>query len=170
MSCSTGIFDENRYFDVFVEYAKNSPEDILIKITAANRGPGKAILHVLPTLWFRNTWSWGKGYEKPLLEQRGCANGFAAVVASHPDLGVRYLYAEGSVPIYFTENETNRERVFGTPNPSPYVKDGINDCVVLGQSHKVNPEKHGTKASPHYQLEVPGGESRVIRLVLTPLA
>jgi len=166
----TGAFDQNRYFDVFVEYAKNSPEDILVQISVANRGPEQATLHVLPTLWFRNTWSWLQGSQKPLLEQRNESNGFATIAASHPDLGVRYLYAEGSVPIHFTENETNQERLFGTPNKSPYVKDGLNDRVVLGRANAVSPEKQGTKASPHYLLEVPAGETRVVHLVLTPLA
>jgi hypothetical protein len=166
----TGIFNQNRYFDVFVEYAKDSAEDILIKITAANRGPDKASLHVLPTLWFRNTWSWQKGSPKPLMEQKSAPDGTCVIAASHADLGVRYLYCEGSVPVLFTENETNSERLFGSPNQSPYVKDGINDCVVLGRSDKVNPEKHGTKASPQYRLEVPAGESRVIRLRLTTAA
>ena len=92
------------------------------------------------------------------------------IAASHPDLGVRYLYCEGSVPLLFTENETNQERVFGQPNPTPYVKDGINEYVVQGHADKVNPKKTGTKACPHYQLEVPPGESRVIRLRLTPVA
>ena len=167
----TGVFDQNRYFDVFVEYAKDSPEDILIKITVANRGPDQAVLRVLPTLWFRNTWSSQRGLPKPLLEQREGPDGFAVIAASHPDLGVRYLCAEGSVPLLFTENETNQARLFGCHwNQSPYVKDGINDCVVSGQSDKVNPDKHGTKASPHYCLEVPGGESRVVRLRLSAAA
>jgi hypothetical protein len=166
----TGVFDQDRYFDVFVEYAKRSPDEILIRITAANRGPDKAVLHVLPTLWFRNTWCRQKDCPKPLIEQTEGPKGYVALAASQPDLGVRYLYAEGSVPIYFTENETNPERVPGAPNLTPYVKDGINNCVVLGQTNKVNPEKHGTKASPHYVLEVPGGESRAIRLLLTTLA
>jgi len=166
----TGIFNQDRYFDVFVEYAKESPEDLLVKITVANRGPDQAVVHVLPTLWFRNTWSWQKNAPKPLLEQREGPDGSTVIMASHPDLGVRYLYCEGSVPVLFTENETNQERIFGTPNQAPYVKDGINDYVVFGRADKVNPEKHGTKACPHYRLEVPGGESRVIRLRLNPVA
>jgi hypothetical protein len=166
----TGIFDQNRYFDVFVEYAKESAEDILIRITAANRGPDTASLHVLPTLWFRNTWSWEKDSHKPLLEQKDAPAGSTVIAASHPDLGVRNLYAQGAVPILFTENETNQERVFGTPNPQPYVKDGINAYVVQGRTDRVNPEKHGTKASLHYRLEVPAGESCVIQLRLTPAA
>lgn len=166
----TGIFNQDRYFDVFVEYAKPSPEDILIRITAANRGQEKAGLHILPTLWFRNTWSWGQNFAKPLLEQGRAPKGSVAITASHPDLGVRYLYAEGSVPILFTENETNQERLFGVPNRTPYVKDGIDEYVVHGRSDRVNPKKIGTKACPQYFLEIPGGESRVIQLRLTVLA
>ena len=166
----TAIFNDDRYFDVFVEYAKESAEDILIRLTVANRGPRKASLVVLPTLWFRNTWSWGGDPSKPLLEQRAGSGDTSVIAASHPDLGVRYLYCEGSVPLLFTENETNQERVFGKPNPTPYVKDGINECVVQGHADKVNPKKTGTKACPQYQLEVPSGESRVIRLRLTPVA
>ncbi len=166
----TGVFNGDRYFDVFVEYAKESAEDILIRITVANRGPQKAGLIVLPTLWFRNTWSWGDASAKPLLEQRAGSGDAAVIAASHPDLSVRYLHCEGSVPLLFTENETNQERVFGKPNPAPYVKDGINDRIVHGHLGKVNPKMTGTKACAHYQLEVPPGESRVIRLRLTPAA
>ena len=164
----TGIFEANRYFDVFVEYAKESPEDILVRITAANRGPEAATLHVLPTLWFRNSWSWDQNGHKPLLEQRESAAGATVIAASHPDLGVRYLYAAGAAAALFTENETNLERVFQTRNAQPYVKDGINDYIVLDQAAKVNPEKHGTKASLHYKLDVPAGESRTVELRLTP--
>ncbi len=164
----TGIFNGDRYFDVFVEYAKESAEDVLIRITVANRGPQKASLVVLPTLWFRNTWSWGNACAKPLLEQRTGSGDTAIIAASHPDLGVRYLYCEGSAPLLFTENETNQERVFGKPNANPYVKDGINEYVVHGHTDKVNPKKAGTKACAHYRLEVPSGDSRVIRLRLTP--
>ena len=166
----TGIFNGDRYFDVFVEYAKESPEDILIQITVANRGPQKASLVVLPTLWFRNTWSWADHSAKPLLEQKTGSGDTTVIAASHPDLGVRYLYCEGSGPLLFTENETNRERVFGQPNPTRYVKDGINEYVVHGQADKVNPKKTGTKACSQYLLEVPPGESRMIRLRLTPVA
>ncbi len=164
----TGVFNEDRYFDVFVEYAKESPEDILIRITVANRGPQKAVLDVLPTLWFRNTWSRGENSARPLLEQKTGPEGTAVIAASHPALGVRYLYCEGSVPLLFTENETNQERVFGKPNPTPYVKDGINEYVVHGRADKVNPQKTGTRACAQYRLEVPPGESRTIRLRLTP--
>ena len=166
----TGIFSEDRYFDVFVEYAKESAEDILIRITVSNRGPERADLAVLPTLWFRNTWSWGKDSVKPLLEQKTGTENTSVIGASHPDLGVRYLHCEGSAPLLFTENETNDERVFGQPNSTLYVKDGINEYVVQGHADKVNPKQTGTKACPHYQLEVPPGESHVIRLRLTPAA
>ena len=166
----TGIFDQNRYFDVFVEYAKETPEDIFIRITAANRGPSAAPLHVLPTLWFRNTWSWGPNGHKPLLEQRAAPDGSTVIAASHPDLGMRYLYAGRDVPLLFTENETNFERVFGTRSSSPYVKDAINDYVVSGRRHEVNPENHGTKASAYYRVDVPAGESRTICLRLTAAA
>jgi len=165
----TGIFDQNRYFDVFAEYAKESPEDILIRITVANRGPDKASLHLLPTLWFRNTWSWHENTSKPLLEQRDAPSGSVMIAASHPDMGVRYLYGEGSVPVLFTENETNTERLLGVPNRTPYVKDGINEYLVHGRSGKVNPARIGTKASPQYFLDVPAGGSQIVQLRLTIL-
>jgi hypothetical protein len=164
----TGVFDQDRYFDVFIEYAKASAEDILIRITVANRGPEAASLHVLPTLWFRNTWSWYGDSAKPLLEARSASDGSAVISASHPNLGVRHLYCEGSAQLLFTENETNFMRVFGTPNRSPYVKDGINDFLVHGRVESVNPAMTGTKACPHYCIDIPPGESRAIRLRLTP--
>ena len=126
----TGIFNEDRYFDVFVEYAKQAPEDILIQISVSNRGPKPATLHVLPTLWFRNTWTWWPDTPKPSLKEVFGPGDAPVVAASHPDLGERYLYCEGDAELLFTENETNNERVFGTANQSPYVKDGINDYVV----------------------------------------
>ena len=137
----TGVFNEDRYFDVFVEYAKQSPEDILIQISVSNRGPEAAKIDVLPTLWFRNTWAWWPGTPKPSLKQISGANGARLVAASHAQLGERYLYCEGEVPLLFTENETNNERLFGTPNAFPYVKDGINEYVVHGNHNAVNPAK-----------------------------
>ncbi len=110
----TGVFNGDRYFDVFVEYAKQSPEDLLIQISISNRGPEAATLHVLPTLWFRNTWTWLPGSPKPSLKQILSRKGVQAVSVSHADLGERYLYCEGDVPLLFTENETNNERIFGT--------------------------------------------------------
>ncbi len=163
----TGIFNQNRYFDVFVEYAKETPEDILIKISVANRGPETATLHVLPTLWFRNTWSWSAGEPKPDLREVDVAEGSAVLAASHEELGERFLYCEGQPPLLFTENETNPARIAGTPNHRPHVKDAINDYVVNGRQSAVNPAKTGTKAAAHYQLAVEPGETRTIRLRLT---
>jgi len=117
----TGIFDNNRYFDVFVEYAKQTPEDILIEITVCNRGQEQAALQVLPTLWFRNSWTWWPGTPKPFLARVAAQHGVLAVAASHTELGKRYLYCDGDVPLLFTENETNMERIFGTPNETPYA-------------------------------------------------
>jgi hypothetical protein len=161
----TGVFDQDRYFDVFVEYAKESPESLLVQISVFNRGPDPAELHVLPTLWFRNLWSWKPKIEKPSLQRVG-----NAIRAVHSDLGERYLYCEGDVSLLFTENETNNQRIFGTPNASPYVKDGINDYLVQGRQDAVNPEEKGTKAAAHYRVTVPPGGSKVIRLVLTDRA
>jgi hypothetical protein len=165
----TGVFNDNRYFDVFLEYAKNGPEDILMKITVANRGPEKAELHVLPTLWFRNDWAkWiAKPSERPNLKQVKGPDGTTAISVDHPVLGKYNFYCEGDVPLLFTENETNYERIFGTPNTSPFVKDGINNYVVHGQQSAVNPEKTGTKASAYYRLIVSPGQSTTVRLRLT---
>jgi hypothetical protein len=164
----TGVFDEDRYFDVVVEYAKADPEDLLIKISAANRGPAAATLQVLPTLWFRNTWSWKEGTPKPELTQVPGGPTASVISATHADLGARYLYCEADPPLLFTENETNRERLFGAPSRTPYVKDGINNYVVSGQADAVNPAKVGTKAAAHYQLSVGAGKTEVIRLRLSP--
>jgi hypothetical protein len=158
----TGAFEGDRYFDVFVEYAKAAPEDVLIQITVCNRGTESAVLHVLPTLWFRNEWSWGKAATRPLLRQ--VAPG--VIAASHPDLGERVLSCEGAAALLFTENETNSERLLGTPNRTPFVKDAIDRYFVQGQQGAVNPEQKGTKASAHYPLTLAGGESRTLRLRL----
>jgi hypothetical protein len=166
----TGIFDGDRYFDVFVEYAKHTPEDILIKITVWNRGPEPALLHILPTLWFRNTWSWTDGKVRPILRRTAAPRGPSVVVASHPELGERFLYCERDVPLLFTENETNSERILGTPNRTPYVKDAINNFLVNQQSAGVNPEEAGTKVSPHYRVTVSPGQCEVIRLRLNDIA
>ncbi len=162
----TGVFEQNRYFDVYVEYAKQSPEDMLVHISIVNRGDLSASLHVLPTLWFRNTWSWSEGAVKPLLKQVDARGDGYAIEAVHPTLGTRYLYCEGAEQLLFTENETNAERLYGSPNPSPYVKDGVNDFIVYGNTEAVNPDRVGTKASSHYRLEIGPGETRVIRLRL----
>ena len=166
----TGVFDEDRYFDVFVEYAKRAAEDVLVQIRVENRGPEPAAIHLLPSLWFRNTWTWWPGTTKPSLKQLRNEDGWKVVVASHAQLGERYLYCEGDVPLLFTENETNNERIFGTPNQSPYVKDGINNYVVGGNQSAVNPEKAGTKSAADYQLTVGAGRTTTIRLRLTDLA
>jgi len=169
----TGVFNEDRYFDVFVEYAKDGPEDILVKITAANRGPEPAELHLLPTLWFRNNWaSWiaesNRATKKPNLRQIEATTGTTAAVATHSLLGELILSCEGDVPLLFTENETNHERLFaGQKNESPCVKDGINDCVVQGNKDAVNPGKQGTKVAAHYHLVVGPGQSSSVRLRLT---
>src|SRR6266699_1820847 len=169
----TGVFNGDRYFDVFVEYAKEGPEDILVRITAANRGPGAAELHLLPTLWFRNDWSaWiaasNRAAEKPILKQIEAAAGTSTVTATHPLLGKYIFSCEGDVPLLFTENETNHELLFpGQKNESPHVKDGINNCVVQGKQGAVNPGKKGTKVAAHYRINVGAGQSKVIRLRLS---
>jgi hypothetical protein len=157
----TGVFDEDRYFDVFVEYAKGDPEDILIQVTVHNRGPEAAAVHVLPTLWFRNNWSWGDA-PKPSL--RETAEG--TVTATHHVLGERTLYCDGRPELLFTENESNASRLWGQPNPSPYVKDAFHEYVVAGREDAVNPARTGTKAAALYRLEVPAGGSKVVRLRL----
>ena len=164
----TGVFNDDRYFDVFVEYAKGSPEDILIQITAINRGPDAAELHLLPTLWFRNDWAkWiAKPSKRPEIKQITLPEGVTAVSAEHEVPGSYHLYFEGDVPLLFTENETNYERVFGTPNQTPFVKDGINDYIVNGRKTAVNPDKNGTKVAAHYELKVNPGESAIVRLRL----
>ncbi len=167
----TGVFNDDRYFDVFVEYAKGGAEDILVKITAANRGPEAAELHLLPTLWFRNDWSsWisesNRAAKKPTLKQIKSAAGTSAVAAAHPLLGEFTLSCEGDAPLLFTENETNHELLFGQKNVNPYVKDGINDCVIQGNQGAVNPDKQGTKVAAHYQATVAAGQTIVIRLRL----
>jgi hypothetical protein len=141
----TGVFNDGRYFDVFVEYAKATPEDLLIRITVHNRGPEAAELHVLPTLWFRNQWSWGGNAAKPSLSQVGGDSETAVVHAVDGDLGDHYLYCDGATPLLFTENETNSQRIFGQPNATPYVKDSINDYLVHGKTDAVNPQRTGRK-------------------------
>ena len=164
----TGIFDQDRYFDVFVEYAKDGPEDILIQISAVNRGPELATLHVLPTLWFRNTWaSELNGEPRPLLRAMGEGRNLSVIAAAHAQLGERFLYCEGAPPLWFTENETNEERIFNRPNSTPYVKDAFHECLVRDRTDLVNPAQTGTKAAAHYLVSVPPGETKTIRLRLT---
>jgi hypothetical protein len=158
----TGIFDDDRYFDVFVEYAKADPEDLLVKISVHNRGPEAAQIHLLPTLWFRNTWSWGEGEQKPAIQaDKG------TIRASHPKLGDYTLQCEGATELLFTENETNASRLWGQPNPSAFVKDGFHEYVVTGSANSVNPAKVGTKAAAHYVLTVPAGGNTTVRLRLS---
>jgi hypothetical protein len=163
----TGIFDEDRYFDVFVEYAKAEPEDILIQITVCNRGPEPAEIHVLPSVWFRNTWSWGRNDDKPELKVVAAGRDVRAIAARHRVLGERYLYCEGAIDLLFTENETNTERAFNRPNEQPYCKDGIIHAVVRGNKNTINPELRGTKASAHYRLTVGAKSTQTVRVRLT---
>jgi len=167
----TGVFDKDKYFDVLAEFAKGGAEDLAIKISVSNRGPEAATLHLLPTLWFRNTWMWSDPGSKPILKgvQR---NGFSAISAHHTDpifqesLADYSLYCEGNAPLLFTENESNNERLFGTKNSSPYVKDAFHNFLIHGQKDAVNPAMTGTKAAPHYVLSIGAGETKVVRLRL----
>ncbi|ABF43080.1 conserved hypothetical protein [Candidatus Koribacter versatilis Ellin345] len=158
----TGVFDDDRYFDVFVEYAKVDPEDILIRITVHNRGPEAAEIEVLPTLWFRNAWYDGTS-PKPM-PMKADAN---SIVCSHEALGTRTLYCDGKPELLFTDNETNLERLRSQPNPTPYVKDAFHEYVVNGKKNALNPKNEGTKSAARYRLKVPAGGSQVVRLRLT---
>jgi len=162
----TGCFDDNRYFDVFVEYAKAAAEDILIRVTVHNRGPEDASMHLLPTLWYRNTWSWVPGGIKPVMNELS-GSGRPTIHAAHPDLGNYYLLCEGATELLFTENETNNERLFGVPNKSPYVKDGINNYVVHQQMSAISPARQGTKAAAHYLLSIPAQGSAAVCLLFS---
>ena len=159
----TGIFDEDRYFDVFVEYAKADPEDTLVRISVHNRGPEDAQIHILPTLWFRNIWTWEHDQPKAALGQ---VDG-NKIHASHHLLGEYTLLCEGAKELLFTENESNNEKLWGNPNASPYVKDAFHRYVISGETDAVNPAKKGTKAAAHYVLDVPAGGSKVVRLRLS---
>jgi hypothetical protein len=167
----TGVFNEDRYFDVFVEYAKADADSMEIKISVANRGPEAATLHLLPTLWFRNTWMWSDAGSKPVLKGAK-SKGFSVITAHHTDpifqesLADYGLYCEGDAPLLFTENESNNEKLFGTKNASPYVKDAFHNLLVHGKNDAVNPAMVGTKAAPHYTLNVPAGKTEVVRLHL----
>lgn len=158
----SGIFDDNRYFDVFSEYAKASPEDILIQITACNRGSEKAILHLIPQIWFRNTWAWGNDDYRPRLSK----SGENAVKIEHRDLGEMYLYTEGAPQLLFCENETNAQRLYGVNGAAGFYKDGVNEYLVQGNREALNPAATGSKAAAHYRLEVPAWRSVTIKLRL----
>jgi hypothetical protein len=160
----TGVFDDDRYFDVFVEYAKADPADVLIRITIHNRGADAARVRVLPTLWFRNTWSWGEDERKPSMRMAGAG----AIEAQHHDLGRSVLMCDGGPELLFTENESNAQQLWGQASASPYVKDAFHACIVSGQRDAVNPAQVGTKAAAHYAIEIPGGGSHTIRLRLAP--
>jgi Mannosylglycerate hydrolase MGH1-like glycoside hydrolase domain len=162
----TGVFADSRYFDVLVEYAKASPDDLLIRITATNRGPAAAPLHVLPTLWFRNTWSWDGKSEttRPVLK---ALDDGVTIRAAHPDLGERFFHAEAPAALLFTENETNRERFNVGTSATPYVKDGFHERLVNGRHEAVNPAMTGTKGAAHYAMTIAPGASQVLRLRLS---
>lgn len=162
----TGVFDENRYFDVFVEYAKTDPEDILIRITVINRGPDVATLRVLPTLWFRNTWSWAPESVKPKLQQVASKDDCQVIHASHSELGDYQLHCAEASALLFCENETNAKQLFHSENAGPYTKDGINNYVVSGDTESINSAGQGTKAAADYTLNLLPGETQVIRLRL----
>ncbi len=166
----TGVFAESRYFDVTVEYAKAAVDDMLIRITAVNRGPEPAGLHLLPTLWFRNTWDWDVGAPKPRLSAPGGVAGAAVIAAEHQTLGHYRLAAEGAPELLFVDNETNYPRIFGCAGPSRFPKDGINDYIVGGRHDTVNPAREGTKAAAHYQFTLGPGESATVRLRLSDVA
>ncbi|MBX7224050.1 MAG: glucosidase [Blastocatellia bacterium] len=163
----TGIFNEDRYFDVTVEYAKGTSEDIHMRISATNRGPDPAPIHLLPTLWFRNTWTWKPNQTKPLLKEVESVGDVGVVEVQHEYYGTRWLYCEDNPELLFTENETNVHRLYNAPNPQPYVKDGINEYVVNGESAAVNPGRKGTKASAHYQFTVEPGDTVTVTLRFT---
>lgn len=162
----TGVFAEDRYFDVFIEYAKADGEDILVRINVHNRGPEKAPLVLLPTFWFRNWWSYGYLREKPQLTPTQTTAGYEQIRADHERLGTYFIYCQPPERLLFTENETNQSRVFNRPNPSPFVKDAINDAVVGNDYSVLEAKMTGTKFSPLYRLEIPGGKSVEVRLRL----
>jgi len=163
----TGVFAGNKYFDVEIEYGKVSPTDIAIRISATNRGPDTVTLHLLPTIWFRNTWSAYSDVAKPSLQEVKGRSGTKAIRAVHAELGVHHLHVDSDAPLLFTENETNTKRIFGKPNASAFVKDGINDFVVRGRAKAVNPKQAGTKASAHCVIHVEPGQTVVRRLRLS---
>jgi hypothetical protein len=173
----TGAFDGNRYFDVLAEYAKASSEDMLIRISATNRGPAEADLSILPTIWFRNTWSWGRDDYRPALREIQQLSipkeynipGSGVIEVEHKTCGKRWLLCEGEPELLFTENETNARKLFGGENRTPFVKDGINEYVVHGHREAVNPGKTGTKASALYRLRIAPGATTTLRLRLTDL-
>jgi len=162
----TGVFAQDRYFDIVVTYAKATTDDILIRITATNRGSEPAELHLLPTLWFRNTWSWELSSVRPMLRLGQPGNDHVVLKAEHATLGPRWLCCEGAPELLFTHNDTNGQRLYGTANPSPFVKDSINDYIVHGRHEAVNREKEGTKAAAYYRITLGAGEDATVHLRL----
>src|SRR5437762_3264829 len=165
----TGAFSGNRYFDIFVEYAKADVEDILIRITAVNRGPEAATLHILPQLWFRNTWSWGRDLRRPVARKATGAPGSTCIELQHWQYGKRWLLCAGQPGLLFTENETNNARLFGGSNRSPYVKDAFHEYVIRGNKAAVNPQQMGTKVAPYYPLQLNSGQPVTLKLRLTDI-
>ncbi|MGB6884406.1 MAG: hypothetical protein WBE10_10205, partial [Candidatus Acidiferrum sp.] len=165
----TGVFAEDRYFDVYIEYAKADVEDILIKITAANRGPEVASLHLLPSLWFRNTWSWGRDLRRPEVQRAISVPGSECAELRHWHYGKRWLLSAGQPELLFTENETNYQRLFNTGNRSPYVKDAFHEYLIRGDKAAVNPQRTGTKMAAHYVIQLGPGQSETIKLRLTDM-
>jgi hypothetical protein len=166
----TGVLAQNRYFDIDIEYAKAQSHDIFIRATATNCGQAPAALHLLPTIWFRNTWSWGRDPRKPNLQEgTPTAAGIKIIEATHHALGTYHLYCADADKVLFAENESNLEKLWGVPNHAPYFKDSINNAIVSNSIELVNPNRVGTKAAAHYQFTIPPGESRTIRLRLTKI-
>ncbi|HEX4542180.1 MAG TPA: hypothetical protein VH114_03350, partial [Candidatus Acidoferrum sp.] len=165
----TGVFSENRYFDLFVEYAKADVEDILVRITAVNRGPEAALLHVLPQFWYRNTWSWGKDLRRPVARKAASVPGSESLELQHWQYGKRWLLCAGNPELLFTENETNNARLFNGKNRSPYVKDAFHDYLIHRNKDAVNPDFMGTKLAAHYPLELAAGASVTLKLRLTDI-
>jgi hypothetical protein len=165
----TGVFQEDRYFDIYAEYAKANAEDILIRITAVNRGPEMATLHLLPTLWFRNTWSWGRDPRRPHVRVSTSLPGVECAELEHWKYGKRWLLCAGQPQLMFTENETNFERLFKIGNLTPYVKDAFHEYVIHGKKSAVNPDQCGTKMAAYYPLPMGPGQSEVIKLRLTDI-
>jgi len=165
----TGVFAENRYFDVFVEYAKADVEDILIKIIVVNRGPETATLHLLPSLWFRNTWSWGKDDRRPIIRKTDGLQNCQCVEVQHWQYGKRWLLCAGQPQLLFTENQTDYERIFNVKNPTPFVKDAFHEYLIHKNQGAVNPQQIGTKMAAYYPLALGSGDSTTLKLRLTDM-
>src|SRR4029079_15491315 len=167
----TGVFNEDRYFDIFIEYAKAGADDICIKITAVNRGPDAAPLHILPTVWFRDTWTWNDLPHHPVIQRADIdTSNLEAIQLQQEELGIYWLLCEGSSSFLFTENETNAAKLYNGTNESPYTKDGFNRYVIDNEQAAVNQQGRGTKASPHYVLMLPPKGSETIYLRLSSQA